>query len=210
MSGHRHDESLPHDAESWDRMWSQRPARRAEPNAFLVESVAELAPGAALDVGCGVGGDALWLAARGWQVTAIDISNVALDRARAADPERQVTWLQADLSAWQPPTDAFDLVSAHFLHVAPAERPAFFARLARAVRVGGALVFASHHPSDLETTIGRPPLADLYFTAEEVEAALSHGRWEPLVRGTRERTVRDREGRALTIRDAVLKARRVA
>lgn len=207
---HPHDPNQPQDQAFWDRMWSHRPAGRREPNVFLVESVADLAPGTALDVGCGEGADAIWLATRGWKVTAVDISNVALDRGRAADTEHQVAWVRADIATWEPPVEAFDLVSAHFLHVPLAQRPAFFGRLARAVRRGGTLLFEAHHPSDLETAVGRPPIPDLYFTAEEVEASLKHGRWQSVVRGTRPRNVHDREGRALTIKDTVLKARRLS
>jgi cyclopropane fatty-acyl-phospholipid synthase-like methyltransferase len=192
-------------------MWRHREAAwNPEPNVLLVESVTGLAPGAALDVGCGEGTDALWLAKRGWTVTAVDISNVALERARVADATHQVTWLQADLLVWQPPADAYDLVSAHFLHIAPAERPAFFGRLAMAIRRGGTLLVVAHHPSDLETTVGRPPIPDLFFTAEEVMASLVRDQWEVVVSGTRPRSTFDREGRAITIHEMVLNARRIA
>ncbi|XXF77751.1 class I SAM-dependent methyltransferase [Myxococcaceae bacterium GXIMD 01537] len=194
----------------WDQMYRRRVAAwSGAPNALLAESVEGLAPGAALDVGCGEGADALWLAKRGWTVTAVDISNVALERARMADAAHQVTWLQADLRVWRPPTEAYDLVSAHFLHVPPAERTAFFGGLAESVRPGGTLLVVAHHPSDLETTIGRPPIPDLYFTAEEVAASLAPGPWEVLFSGTRPRSTSDREGRTLTIHDMVLKARRL-
>lgn len=200
-----------HDAAFWDEMYRNRQAAwDSEPNPFLPEDIAGLEPGTALDLGCGEGSDAVWLARRGWRVTAVDISNVALDRGRAADTENLVDWVQADLMVWQPPEDAFDLVSTHFLHFPPAERAAFFDRLARAVRPGGTLLVVSHHISDLETTIGRPPLPELFFSAEDVAAALTHGRWEVLFGGTRPRSVRDPHGETITIHDAVLKARRVA
>lgn len=199
-----------HDAAFWDQMYLNRKAAwDPEPNPFLEADIAGLAPGTALDVGCGEGSDAVWLARRGWRVTAVDISNVALDRGRAADVDHQVAWLQADLLAWEPQADAFDLVSTHFLHLPPGERPAFFGRLARAVRPGGLLLVVAHHISDLETTIGRPPLPELFFTAEDVTAVLEPGRWEVLFAGTRPRGVTDREGQAITIHDAVLKARRL-
>ncbi len=198
------------DAAFWDRMYQQRKAAwDSEPNLFLAQDIAGLEPGTALDVGCGEGSDAIWLAKRDWRVTATDISNVALDRGRAADGDRQVSWLQADILAWQPPADAYDLVSLQFLHIPPAERAALFGRLARAVRPGGTLLVVAHHPSDLETTIGRPPIPDLYFTADDVAASLAPGRWEILLGGTRPRSVTDREGRTISIHDMVLKARRI-
>jgi len=198
------------DAAFWDRMYRHRDAAwDGEPNAFLAQETTDLLPGAALDLGCGEGADAVWLANRGWHVTAVDLSSVALDRGREADAAQAVSWLHADMLVWQPPADAYDLVSLHYVHVPPAERAGLFGRLARAVRPGGTLLVVAHHPSDLETTVGRPPIPDLYFTSEEVAAALVPGRWEILVEGTRPQSVTDREGRPLILHDMVLKARRL-
>lgn len=198
------------DAEFWDRMYERhQPSGSREPNPLLTEHAASLPPGAALDVGCGEGADAIWLAKQGWNVTAVDISRVALDRARAVDTAGAVTWREADVLAWEPPADSFDLVAVHFLHVPPDARTRLFERLARAVRVGGTLLVVAHHHSDLHTTIGRPPIADLFFTAEEVGASLAPDRWDRVVHGTRPRVAADREGRRITIQDMVLVARRL-
>ena len=88
-----------------------------KPNASLVEEVAELEPGTALDLGCGQGGDAIWLAAQGWTVTATDISQTALDIAarHAAEAGVSVTWERHDLADSQP-AGRFDLVTTSFLH----------------------------------------------------------------------------------------------
>jgi SAM-dependent methyltransferase len=199
------------DAAFWDRMYRQHHREwDSEPNPFLPQDLEGLEPGTALDLGCGEGSDAIWLAKRGWSVTAVDISSVALDRGRAADTAHLVDWLQVDMLVWQPPIDAYDLISAHFLHIPPAERTLLFGRLSRAVRPGGTLLVVAHHPSDLETTVGRPPIPDLFYTADEVAAALTSGHWEILFGGTRPRSTTDREGRAITIHDTVLKARRIA
>lgn len=199
------------DAAFWDQMYLRRTAPwDEEPNPILEETAEGLDAGAALDVGCGEGSDAVWLAKRGWRVTAVDISNVALDRGRAADTAGQVNWQQADLPAWQPPVDAYDLVSTHFMHLPPAERAAFFGGLARAVRPNGVLLVVAHDASDLKTTIGRPNIPDLYFSAEEVAELLDVGRWEILFGGTRPRSATDKTGQAITINDMVLKARRLA
>lgn len=198
------------DVAFWDRMYEHRHgARDGEPNRFLAEETAGLAPGEALDLGCGEGADALWLAGRGWRVTAVDFSRVALERGRAADAAQAVSWLQADMLAWEPPADAYDLVSLHYVHIPPAERAALFGRLARAMRPGGTLLVVAHHPSDHETEVGRPAIADLYFTADEVAAMLPEG-WDLLVSGTTPQTVTNREGKSLTIQDMVFKARRRA
>lgn len=202
----------PSDAEFWDRKYLQHPspaAGESGPNPVLAHEIADQPPGTALDLGCGEGADALWLAQRGWNVTAVDISTVALERGRAADAARQVDWVQADMLVWQPPADAYDLISLHYVHIPPVERAALFGRLAAATRREGTLLVVAHHPSDHETTVGRPAIPDLYFTADDVAAALVPGRWELLFSGTRPRRVTDRQGRALTIQDAVLKARRI-
>ena len=193
---------------SADRIWS------GNPNPRLVEHVAGLTPGTALDVGCGEGADAIWLAARGWHVTGIDVSTVALDRAatRAAEAGEEVAarirWQQGDLMSWDPAPLKFDLVSAHFLHVPPPARESLFRRLAAAVRPGGTFLFVGHHPSDLETTVGRWNLPELFFTADEIAAALNHDGWQIIVAGAPERQTLDPDGRPITIRDAVLRARR--
>jgi SAM-dependent methyltransferase len=198
------------DAAFWDDRYRQRQAAwDDEPNPFLPEDIAGLQPGTALDVGCGEGSDAVWLAKRGWNVTAVDISQVALDRGRAADTDHLVTWQQADVLAWTPPADAFDLVTMHFFHIPLDERTALFGRLAQAVRSGGTLLVVAHHISDLETTIGRPPLPELFYSADEVEAALTSGRWGILVSGTRPRPATDPQMQAITIHDTLFKARRI-
>ena len=193
---------------SSDRIWSR------EPNPRLVEHVGSLTPGDALDVGSGEGADAIWLASRGWQVTAVDVSTVALDRAarRAAAVGEAVAgrilWQQADVLSWDPAQHQFDLVSAQFMHLPPAERESLHRRLAAAVRPGGTLLVVGHHPSDLETTMHRPNRPDLLFTAEEIVATLEAGEWQVVVAAAFERQAVDPEGRPVSIRDSVLRATR--
>ena len=193
-------------------MWRRKPTWRREPHGFLVRSVANLTPGSAIDVGCGEGTDAIWLASAGWEVTAADLSNVALDRARAEDSEHRVTWLQADLISFRPPVDSYDLVVAQFLHVPPKERASVFEGLARAVRVGGTLLFCAHAPPRSGTTLSttdRPAIADLYFTPPEVVEYLSHGRWDVLVASEELRVTQTHDGPGTDL-DTVVNARRIA
>jgi thioredoxin reductase/SAM-dependent methyltransferase len=199
-------------AEAWEERYrsSDTGIWSGQPNVILVAEVSGLAPGRALDVGCGEGADALWLAERGWRVTAVDISTVALERAAAQGKVLglDVDWQHADLLAEPPEAGAFDLVSVHFMHLPSVERIALFDRLADAVAPGGTLLLVGHHPSDLQTTMSRPQLPDVFFTAEQLAAELDAATWEVLVAEARPRPANDAEGRELTIHDTLLRARR--
>jgi SAM-dependent methyltransferase len=202
--------------EFWDARYSSADALwSGEPNLRLVEQIAGVSPGTALDVGCGEGADAIWLAARGWQVTGLDVSVVALDRAAqrasATDAEAasRITWQQADLLSWDPGPLQFDLVSAQFMQLPKALREPVHRRLAAAVRPGGRLLIVSHHPSDLETTVRRPQAADLFATAEEIAASLDLRDWDILVVSAPERQALDPDGHHVTIHDTVLHAQRI-
>jgi SAM-dependent methyltransferase len=204
-----------HDQAYWDeryrsaaRLWSR------DPNRYLVGEASGLNPGTALDAGCGEGADAIWLASQGWRVTAVDLSHVAVERAAANAVAagdhiaERIDWQQADLTGWDPGRDRFDLVSAQYLHLPPGEREPLFQRLAAAVRPGGTLLIAAHHPSDLHTTIRRPNQPELFFTGDEIVAALDPAVWEIVTNAAPERTATDPEGRSVTIRDTVVRARR--
>ena len=123
-----------------ERVWSGRV------NARLAEVAAALTPGRALDVGCGEGADAVWLAEHGWQVTAVDISQTALDRAAAEAGVRGVAvdFQLHDLTE-SFPDGVFDLVSAQFLHsTVPMDRAKLLRRAADAVAPGGTLLIVDH------------------------------------------------------------------
>ncbi|MFE4837106.1 SAM-dependent methyltransferase [Arthrobacter sp. NPDC056691] len=224
-------------ARHWDEMYRSR-ARvwSGRPNPQLVTEAAGLEPGTALDLGCGEGADALWLAEQGWTVTAVDVSAVALDRAAqhaAASPAgKRITWLQRDLDAWAP-EEQFDLVSAQFLHSteAPWQRPHRVA--ADAVRPGGTLLIVGHHPD------GLPPWrsqadenansddsgqgghagghsdghasSGMFFTAEQAAAELGIAApgWRVEVAASREREATGPDGQSALLADAVLRATRL-
>ncbi|GAB3007980.1 class I SAM-dependent methyltransferase [Amycolatopsis acidiphila] len=195
------------DEESWEERYRERPELwSGQPNAQLVAEVSDLTPGTALDAGCGEGGDALWLAERGWEVTGADIATTALERAarHAEAVGLKVDWVHADLAIWTPPA-RFDLVTSHFLHVPGEARDAVFARLAGAVAPGGTLLVVGHHESDLHAGVHRPDVPGMFFTGEELAADLGDG-WRIGFAGTRPRRTRDAEGREVTIRDAILRA----
>jgi SAM-dependent methyltransferase len=202
-----------------EQFWEERYRSHAavwsgRPNLQLVAETTELTPGAALDVGSGEGADAIWLASRGWQVTAVDFSTTALQRGAAhadalgADVAGRIRWVHADLTTWAPTEGTFDLVSAQFMHLPAVPRQALFARLATAVAPGGNLLIVGHHPADLQTTMPRPPIPDLYFTAEQVADSLDPDRWDIVVADARPRPASDPDGQEITIHDAVLRARK--
>ncbi|WP_435794737.1 FAD-dependent oxidoreductase [Micromonospora zamorensis] len=197
---------------AWEERYQSRPSVwSGRPNPQLVAEVADLRPGRALDVGSGEGADAVWLAERGWQVTAVDISTTALDRAAAhadtAGVGARIDFTHADLRDKPPAEEAYDLVSAQFMHLPPVQRQELFARLAAAVAPGGVLLIVGHHPSDLWTTARRMHMPDMMFTAEDVAATLDPSDWEVLTAEARPRAATDENGQQITIHDAVLVAR---
>lgn len=189
---------------SADRIWS------GDPNPHLVSVASPLSPGTALDVGSGEGADAIWLASHGWDVTAIDISQVALDRSAAIAGPLPISWELRDVLTWEPGVDRFDLVSAQFMHLPSDALRSLHRRLAAAVRPGGTLLVVGHHPSDHGSTkIQRPDRADLLFTAEDVGVTLDPDRWD-VTATSPSRTVAGTDGEPVEIRDAVLVAVRRA
>jgi SAM-dependent methyltransferase len=217
--GRREGERTPETAPRWDAaFWDERYGSSTalwsgHVNAVVRDELAGLPPGRALDVGCGEGGDALWLAERGWDVVGVDVSQVALDRARAQARARgldaRTTWERRDLLAWTPPHAAYALVSVAFVHLGAGDRRQVYAGLAEAVAPGGTFLVAAHHPRDLGV-VPRPPHPELFFTAEELAADLQGGpgSWEILTAEARPRPGRHPDGHPVTLHDTVLRARR--
>jgi 2-polyprenyl-3-methyl-5-hydroxy-6-metoxy-1,4-benzoquinol methylase len=201
------------DQQSWEeryraheKVWSGRP------NAALVAPVEDLPPRTALDVGCGEGGDALWLAGRGWQVTALDFATTALDRGRerAADlgVADRVTWTHADLTRWAPGEERFDLVTAMFVHLPGESMTSLVPRLAEAVAPGGTLIVAGHDPADEHLAAHRPDIPGMFFTAAELAALLDAEAWDVLAAESRPRPPGGHEPTELPVHDVVVVARR--
>ncbi|MET8872891.1 class I SAM-dependent methyltransferase [Nocardia sp. NPDC004604] len=133
----------------WDGVYADRPrVIDPQPNVLLAETVSTLPPGDALDLGCGDGGDALWLARRGWQITAVDISVVAVERlaglARSHGLGDRVVAERHDLRQ-SFPQGRFDLICAHYLHTPfDLDRKTVLRRAAHALRPGGRLLVVDH------------------------------------------------------------------
>lgn len=183
-------------------------------NEAVEREVTGIPPGTALELGCGEGGDALWLARQGWQVTAIDISATALAVA-AAEAARagladSIQWIQDDLSSWQPST-AFDLVTTAFLH-SPVDLPReeVLRRAVTAVAPGGSLLVVGHGAVPPGSALSHhehegPPLP----SPDEVLAALHlPDGWTIETNALVERPAVWRDGSAVTLVDAVLRVRR--
>ena len=140
------------DAAGWDASYSERDGAKwsGRPNGRLVAEVTGLTPGRALDVGCGEGADAIWLAGRGWTVTAIDISDVAVRRAREAGEltGAAVEWVAGDALQIPFPACSFDLVSMQYPALPKAAGEAAVLTLLDAVRPGGLLLAVYHDLDD--------------------------------------------------------------
>ena len=205
------------DERYWDAHWQHAPrpepaaGRATEPNPHLVREAGALIPGTALDAGCGEGAEAIWLASRGWQVTAAEISAYALARAadrvaaRAAEDGRawDLRLLRADLTVWDPDTQ-FDLVTTHYAHPAM-PRLAFYERLGEWVAPGGTLLIVGHlHAAGH----GYGPPVEASVTLPDITAGLDPSRWDIVTAGEHVRTLTAPGGRVVPLHDVVVRARR--
>jgi SAM-dependent methyltransferase len=157
--------------------WNERYAERgtlwgAEANQFVVRYLSDLPPGRVLDLASGQGRNAVWLAARGHSVTAVDVSDVAAQQAGgvAAEAGVEVDFVTADLLEWEPDSEAFDLVLLSYLQVPSELRRAVHGKAIRAVAPGGVVFVIAHHLDNLEHGVGGPPDPDVLFTEEQLAA----------------------------------------
>ena len=146
----------------------------AEPNRVLVAEISGLPPGRALDLACGEGRNAVWLAERGWEVTGVDFADVGLDKARGLAAARGVdpTWVEADLLDYDPPPEAFDLVVILYLQLPADERRRVLRSAAAAIAPGGTLLVVAHDRSNLEHGHGGPQDPRMLATPQEVAGDL--------------------------------------
>ncbi|MEV4990983.1 MULTISPECIES: SAM-dependent methyltransferase [Micrococcaceae] len=232
--GHAHDDGGSPDgggggidtASAWDeryrskaRLWS------GKPNPQLVREAGGLRPGKALELGCGEGADAIWLAQQGWSVTAVDVSAVALERARSHElaelaresvhasngtMESRITWQLADLTQWQP-GDAYDLVTSQFLHSQELDWRIPLRTAASAVKPGGTLLVVGHHPDRLPPWGPGHHHEGMFYTGDQLvqELGLDQPGWQVEVLTSRERPVTGPEGQEATIADVIVRATRL-
>lgn len=202
----------------WEQHWQYRQTGAPgsmvghPPNPYLIHETGDLTPGTALDAGCGAGAEAIWLAAAGWQVTAVDISHAALVHAagRAAvesspDASERIQWVAADLLTWQPDT-RFDLVTSHYAHAAMPQLD-FYERIAAWVKPGGTLLIVGHHHLPDVTDHADAPPAEASVTASTIAARLEPAAWQIV---TADECVREMPGggQMVTLHDVVVRATR--
>ena len=211
------------DKDYWDSHWQQGnehgAGREIGPNPHLARETSGLAPGTALDAGCGEGAEAIWLGVEGWQVTAADISSEVLsrasERATRGTARERVQWVEADLSAWEP-GKLFDLVTTHYAHPAMPQL-AFYERISGWVAPGGTLLIVGHlHTPDTaghghdhgQQCHGHHPPEEVSVTAASITAGLDATQWDVVTAEKRTRALANRAGRSVQLHDVVVRATR--
>ena len=136
------------DAAFWNEIWDGSDPECAVPDAILASETADMPPGSALDLGCGDGGNAVWLAKQGWRVTTLDFSRSAIRAGkRLAERERvDVEFITADAAAHKPQT-RYDLIISFYIQLQPAQRATMLSNAARALKPGGRLLIVAHDRS---------------------------------------------------------------
>jgi 2-polyprenyl-3-methyl-5-hydroxy-6-metoxy-1,4-benzoquinol methylase len=219
MSGHQHQHQHGEEQaadmfepQSWEERYSsEEKIWSGNPNPQLVAEASGLTPGTALDVGCGEGGDVIWLAQQGWQATGADFSANGLARAAQHAEEAGVAdrtvWWQVDARTFAADGRSFDLVTTHFLHPPDGGMVEVVSRLAEAVAPGGHLLVVGHAPSGVFTQLTDSHRRAM-FLAEDLLPGLPDGFEALVVEQRPRRTTRD--GVTVDIDDSTLLARRIS
>lgn len=192
--------------EDWDKRYaSVESLWSPKPNRFLVAEVATLAPGRALDLACGEGQNAIWLATLGWEVTGVDYSEVAIAKAnaRAERDAVRADFVCADLASYEPEAAAFDLVLVLYLHIPGAERHGVLDSAAAALAPGGTFILLGHDSTNLTEGVGGPSDPAILYTPDDIAHELPGLEIEKA-----ERVLRDVRGEERDAIDALVKARR--
>jgi SAM-dependent methyltransferase len=197
------------DRQQWDERYSGAGFEwSTHPNQFVAEQLAGLPPGRALDLAAGEGRNSVWLAERGWSVTAVDFSRVGLDKGRTLAGARgvgdgRVDWVVADLSEYEPARAAFDLVLIAYLQVDANLRDRVLAGAAGALVPGGTLLVVGHDLANLAEGAGGPQSPEVLYTPEAISAALPGLR---ILRAERVHRTVERDGEPATAIDTLVRA----
>jgi SAM-dependent methyltransferase len=201
------------DRDGWDaRYAASELVWSAEPNRFLVDEVSSLgaAPGRALDLACGEGRNAIWLASLGWRVVGVDFSAVAVEKARRLAAARPlpgtVEWVVDDVTSYTPPASAFDLVAVLYLHLPEPSRSDVWRRAWSAVAPGGHLLVIGHDRTNLTDGYGGPQDASVLYGPDDVVAAVGDGAVE---RAERVRRPVETDGGTVDAIDVLVRVERV-
>ena len=196
------------DADGWNRRYATSELIwTAEPNRLLVEQVDGLQPGRALDVAAGEGRNSVWLARQGWDVTAIDFSDVGLHKARRLAESAGVTVKLVCADATQPISGRYDLVVVLYLQLPAVQRRLAYRNAADAVAPGGTLLIVGHDTTNLTDGVGGPQDPAVLFAAADVAADLD-GTGITIVRAEAvPRTVATDDGNRIAI-DALVRGER--
>lgn len=160
------------DADAWDERYAASElVWSAEPNRFVAEELAALPPGRAADLAAGEGRNAIWLARRGWQVTAVDFSQVALDKGRRLAGDTPVEWVRGDATSWQS-SEPLDLAVLAYLQLVAHERRAAVRGAVGSLAPGGTFLLVAHDTTNLTEGTGGPQDPAVLMTAEDVLADL--------------------------------------
>ena len=194
------------DATEWDaryadseRVWS------LGPNQFVEAALADLPPGRAVDLAAGEGRNAVWLASRGWDVTAVDFSRVALERGRATAPDAGVTWVCADVLTWQSGAEPYDLAVLAYLQLEASGRRKAARTAFDCLRPGGTFFLVAHDSSNLTEGTGGPQDPSVLMTADDVLADLGDASYDVVEASRVERRVAGPDGTERTAYDALVR-----
>jgi SAM-dependent methyltransferase len=154
-------------ATDWDRRYAEQQQWSTGPNALVAELLAGLPPGDAVDLAAGEGRHALWLAARGWRVTAVDFSAVGLARGQAQPGAERVTWVTADVLTWEAAGD-LDLVLVAYLHLPEEETAGLLTRAVGWLRPGGRLLVLGHDVDNIAAGVGGPQEPEILHSVDRL------------------------------------------
>ncbi len=185
-------------------LWNERYRAKGdvwgvEPNVFVAQRLADLEPRSMLDLGCGQGRNAIWLAQQGHTVTGVDVSDVATAQAAeiASSLGVEVRFVAADLAEWEPEAGAFDLVLLAYMQAPEPMRKAIHSKADRALAPGGKVFVVAHHRENLEHGAGGPPMPEVLF--DEAQLAADFAGYEVEENAMVERWVEAAETNALDL-----------
>jgi len=200
------------DASAWNtRYEGQELVWSSGPNQFLVSEVRSLTPGRAVDLACGEGRNAIWLAEQGWTTTGVDFSDVGLAKAERLATRRgvHVEWVVADVVGWTPPPEGYDLVAVFYLQLSEPQRTTALRVAASAVSPGGTLLVVAHDADNLAHGVGGPQDPGVLYRADDV-AAVVRGAGLELERAEQVQRPVTVDGREWTAIDTLVRASRPA